>query len=85
MPLTIVASATSATAGVSYNQDRNFLIVENSDANRVYVLLGEGTVSATNYSFSLAENENAGFPSRDKVSLLWAGNGSGSAYITEVE
>lgn len=84
MALTVVASAASATAGVAASNNRKGVIVANDDANRVYVLLGAGTVSATNYSFSLAQNENAYVPTRAKVSLIWAGDGTGNAYITEI-
>ena len=84
--LTVVASAASATAGVSVNSARGGLVIAQDDANRCYVLLGPGTVSATNYSFSLAQNESAFLPDcTDKVSLIWAADGSGNAYITEYD
>lgn len=85
--LTKVASGVSAVAGVSQMSSRDGLVIMNDDANRLYVLLGDnGTVSATNYSFSLAQNESAFLPNcEDKCTLIWAGDGSGFAYITEYD
>jgi hypothetical protein len=84
--LTVVASLNTPVAGVPVNSSRGGLVIENDDANRLYVLLGPGTVSSTNRSFSLAQNENAFLPNcTDKVSLIWAADGSGNAYITEYD
>lgn len=84
--LTVVASAASATAGVALNSSREGLVVANDDANRMYVLLGPGTVSSSLYSFSLAQNESAFLPNcKEKVSLIWASDGSGNAMITEYD
>lgn len=84
MPITTVASAASNTALLA-PANRSKLIIENSDANRLYVLLDEGTASATNFSFSLAQNENAVIEGyRGAVKGIWAADGSGSAHITEL-
>lgn len=85
--LTTVASGTSAVPGVSSHSGRVGLVIENSDANRLYVLLSSaGTVSSSVYSFSLAQNENALIPNyTGACSLIWAADGSGNAQITEYE
>jgi hypothetical protein len=83
MAVTAVASATSSTALLAAGSRRS-AIIENSDANRLYVLLDGGTASATNYSFSLAANENASIPSAytGPVNGIWAADGTGYAQIT---
>jgi hypothetical protein len=84
MAVSSVASATSSTQLLGINSARRQLIITNDDANKLYVLLGAGTASATNYSFALDEGEDArieGFT--EAVMGLWAGDGSGSARITE--
>lgn len=85
--LTTVASGIAAVSGVGSRAGRVGLVIENSDANRLYVLLSSaGTVSASLYSFSLAQNENALIPNyTGACSLIWAADGSGSAQITEYE
>lgn len=84
MALTTVASQTTAIRAVPQNAGRQGLVIENSDANRLYVLIGPGTASASNYSFSLAQNENAALPNcREQINLVWDADGTGSAYITE--
>lgn len=80
-----VASSTTSASLVSENARRGSLIIANDDANRLYVLLGAGTASSTNYSFSLAQNENACVPGYTGAAQgVWAADGSGSAYITEI-
>lgn len=83
---TSVASVTTA-GGVQLlapNSQRKGFVVENSDANRLHVLLGSGTASTTAYSFSLAQNENAFVPNyTGEVKGIWAADGSGSAFLSE--
>lgn len=84
MAVTAVASAASNTSLLAPSS-RSKVIIENSDANRLYVLLDEGTASATNFSFSLAQNENAEVLNyRGAIKGIWAADGSGSAHITEL-
>ena len=87
MALTVVASATTA-GGVtlaSENASRGGLIIENSDANRLHVLLDGGSASTSNFSFSLAQNQNAFIPGyTGVVKGIWAADGSGSAFVTEI-
>lgn len=83
MAVTSVASSTTSAALLAAGQRRAVLIA-NSDANRLYILLDEGTASASNHSFSLAENESASVPQSytGPINGVWAGDGSGYAHIT---
>ena len=84
MAVTSVDSAAASTQLVAVNAERRNLIIENTDANRLYVLLGSGTASATNFSFSLAQNENAHVPGfTGQVMGIWSADGSGAAKITQ--
>ena len=85
MPVSAVPSATSSTQLVAPHSSRRSVIICNDDANRLYVLLDGGTASATNYSFSLAQHENArlqGDEAQGEIKGIWAGDGSGNALIT---
>lgn len=81
-----VASVTTA-GGVQLlapNSSRKGMVIENSDANRLHVLLGSGAASATAFSFSLAQNENAHLMNyTGEVKGIWAADGAGSALISE--
>lgn len=59
--------------------------IYNTDANALYVLLGGGTASATNFSVKLLTDDFYELPPgfRGKVTGVWAGDGSGAAYVTE--
>lgn len=84
MAVTSVASTTTQTLLLAVNTARNGVIIQNDDANDLYVLLDSSTASADNYSFSLAEGENALVPGYvGEIRGLWAGDGSGKARITE--
>lgn len=78
-------STDSATSSTTLAVVTGPFVIENTDANRLYVLLHNGTASATNFSFSLAQNENAEITAyRGAVKGIWAGNGSGVALVTEL-
>jgi hypothetical protein len=81
-----VASAASSTALCGVNTARKGLIIENSDANRLYVSLGIGAATTTTgFSFSLAQNENAYIPNyKGKAYGIWAADGSGYALVSEL-
>lgn len=85
MAVASVASVTTA-GGVTLsavNSSRRNLIITNTDANALYVLLGEGTVTSSFYSFKLDQDEDAWIPGcTELVKGLWAGDGSGAALIT---
>lgn len=86
MSVTAVASVTTA-GGVQLlaaNAQRKGFVIENSDTNRLHIRLSSGSVSATDYSVSLATNEKyslAGY--NGQIMGIWAADGSGSAHITE--
>jgi len=82
--VTKVASAASSTTLLEATARAKY-IIENSDANRLYVRLDGGTASATDYSFSLAQNENAEINAiAGKITGIWAADGSGYAHLSEV-
>lgn len=79
-----VASTTTSTALAATNTDRRGIVVSNDDANRLYVLMGAGTASSSNYSFSLAQNENAHLAGYvGPLTGVWSADGTGNAQITE--
>lgn len=84
---TSVSSATSSTTILASNANRKGAVITNDDANVLYLLLGAGTASTTNYSIQLAGNggsvsiglaEYSGI-----ISGIWAADGSGAARVTE--
>lgn len=85
MAVTSVASGIASVQLLAPDTSRNYVIIENSDANRLYVLYDSGTASASNYSISLAQYENAIVPAEfagGEIKGIWAADGSGSAHIT---
>lgn len=81
---TIVASAAASTTLLAAGS-RAVVIIENTDANRLHILLDSGTASTTNYSFSLAQNEKFELRNyRGIIKGIWAADGAGSAFITEL-
>jgi hypothetical protein len=84
MAATSVSSGTTSAKFLDAHSARRGLIITNDDANRLYVLCGSGAASSTNYSFSLAQNENAAvYDYTGEVNGIWAADGSGAAKITE--
>jgi hypothetical protein len=82
MAVTAVASAATSTSLLASGSNRN-VIIANSDANALHVLLGTGTASSSNKSFTLAQDEDAILYGYDgPITGIWAGDGSGSAHIT---
>ena len=87
MAVTRQASTTSATQVLLADSTVMTRVFVNDDANRAYVLIGPGTVSTTNYTFSLATNENACFDQRamtDRVSVIWGTAGAGGLNVTSL-
>lgn len=83
MAITSVSSSTSAAQLVAEDGNRAGLMVTNTDANALYVLLDSGTASATNHSISLATNETfsvSGYTG--EVRGVWAADGAGVALVT---
>lgn len=84
--LTKVDSAAADTALVSANPKRKGLSILNTDANALYVLLGSGTSSATNLNVVIAATTGYWVAPNNYIGAVrgcWAGDGSGSAFITE--
>lgn len=86
-----LASTVTATQVLAANASRaqGGLIFENSDANRCFVLLSDpalsGNVSATNYSFSLAQNGSSPpiYGYAGIVQVVWGTAGAGALMVTE--
>lgn len=79
-----VASGTSSTSLTGAVGARK-VIIENSDANRLYIRLDGGTASATDFSYSLAQNEKAEVMGYEgAITGIWAGDGSGYAHVTVI-
>jgi hypothetical protein len=85
MAQSAVASGTSSVRLLSARAGRQGFVIENSDANRLYVLLGSGTATSTTaYSFSLAQNETSALLTYSgDVFGIWSADGAGNALITE--
>jgi hypothetical protein len=79
-----IDSTTASQKLLSANSNRKGVTIENSDANRLHVLMDSGTASTTNYSFSLAQNDSAVLQFyTGELNGIWAADGSGSAFVTE--
>ena len=82
--ITSTASTTTSTS-LATTGHRDRVLITNTDANRLYVLLGEGTASSSNHSFFLDTGDvfelvDYGGP----ISGVWAADGSGSSIVTEL-
>jgi gentisate 1,2-dioxygenase len=65
--------------------DKPGATIRNTDANTLYVLIGTGTVSATNHTVALASGdyfETPSFYNGEIITGVWAADGSGAALIT---
>lgn len=83
-----IAALTTAGGAVALAANtariKSEVVVENSDANRCYLLIGSGTVSATNYSFSLAQYDKARLDNQtDQVQVIWGTAAGGALLVTE--
>lgn len=90
--VTSVDDTASSTQLIAANPDRTGLLIANASSAILYVLLGEGTASTTNYSWSLAANGGqmdlgnySGRAFKGAVQGIWASNSTGAAKITELE
>lgn len=83
MAVSSVDSTTSDTQLLP-SRSRKGLIIANTDANRLYVMLDSATASATAFSFYLDTGNAFGVEGYEgEVRGLWAADGSGAAKITE--
>jgi len=84
--LSAVASGTSSAQALAANTSRKGVIAVNTDANVVYLKYGT-TASATSFTVRLAENETWVMPApiyTGRIDAIWATDGAGSLYITEL-
>lgn len=74
-----------AAQAILVTNTRNGVVMENSDVNRCFILLGPGTATITNYSFSLGTNENAKLDTTfdGPASAIWGTAGAGALKVTE--
>lgn len=83
MPVSSVASTTSATQLAAVDTSRDGFLITNTDANALYVLMDSGVPSATNYSIALANGESFGASGYfGEIRGVWAGDGAGAALVT---
>lgn len=83
MAVTSTASATTDTQLAAPDSARGGIVITNTDANRLYVLLDSGTSSSTNYSFYLDTGDvfdTTGYAG--EVRGVWTGDGTGAALVT---
>lgn len=85
--LTSPASSASSATLAAANVARTGLIIQNSDANALYVKYG-ATATSDDYTVKIAGND--GYWEMPEpiytgiVDAIWAADGSGSAYVTEL-
>jgi hypothetical protein len=82
---TSVASGTSSVTILASNANRKGAIIVNTDANILYLDLTGGTAAATRYAADLATGEGYEVPFgiTGTITGVWAGDGAGSALVTE--
>jgi len=85
MAQTRVASAAADTQLLARDTARRAVVIENTDANRLHIRIGPDAAATDNYSFSLAQNENAVVPRElagEEIRGIWAADGTGYAMLT---
>ena len=82
---TSVNSTTSDTTILAANAARYGATIYNDDANILYLLLGAGTASSTNYSVALYSGDFFPVPYgyTGIIKGIWSADGSGAARVTE--
>lgn len=84
--LSAVASAATSATLLAANSNRKGVMIHNTDANALYVKYG-ATASATSFTALIAANGSWTMPDpiyQGVIDGIWASDGSGSAYITEL-
>lgn len=83
--VTSVNSAATSTTIIAANRLRAGVTVANTDASTLYLLVGGGTASATNYSVPIASGGywEAPYGFTGAITGIWASDGSGAALVTE--
>ena len=83
----LIASAATSTQLAPSNYSRSFAAVENTDTNALYLLVGPGTASATNYTVSLSSGDYYELPrfvAGMEINGVWAADGTGGAMVTTI-
>lgn len=83
--LTSVDSTTVSGTILAANANRLGALIFNTDANALYILLGSGTASATNLSWSIPASGQYQVPFGYTGVIVgaWAADGAGAAKVTE--
>lgn len=84
--VTTVSSTTTSTQLLAANVGRSNITFVNTDSNRLYILQGTGTASASNYTVYLDEDDSVDIDNDEAEQAfqgIWAGDGSGQATITQ--
>ena len=84
---TLVASTAASQQLLAADPARAFVSVENTDANTLYLMIGAGTASATNFTVSLASGDYYEVPHvavGHALTGIWAIDGAGGAMITTI-
>ena len=87
MAITSVASGIASVTLIAADTTRAFVSVENTDSNVLYLMIGIGTASSTNFTVSLASGdyyEVPGVVCNQALTGIWSGDGSGAALITTI-
>ena len=84
--VTSVAGTTSSSAVLASNANRIFASIYNNTNKNMYVLLGSGTASTSNFSILLMTTAYWEVPNdyTGAINAIWAGGVSGSALVTEL-
>jgi len=88
--VTSVASAAASTTIKAANTSRKGLSISNTDANILYLLLGGGTASATNFTVAISGATATAigyyevpYGFTGAITGIWAVDGAGAALVTE--
>lgn len=80
-----IGDTATATSLLPVSQSRVGGLIFNNSSAILYILLGAGTASATNFSVALAQGEYYNLPVvyKGEINGLWASDAGGSALVTE--
>lgn len=78
-----VASATSSTQLVAANPSRREVVISNDSTSKLYVLIGSGTASSSNFTYVVGAGNSLTLMTTGQITGVWA-SANGSAAITEV-
>jgi len=84
--LSAVASSDASQQLLAANGLRSGMVIVNTDANALYIKYGT-TASATSFTYLIAAGGTWTMPEpvfTGRIDGIWAADGSGSAYITEL-